>query len=780
MAQTASHSAGQVLLHRKIGIVKKRKAMPRQKWPAMIEAEYAKAIINMLARSKAGILEVVKSLPPLIASAAVGRERTDADEGRRARELVDAARTQMRQVIQPNEIDKLAEKFGQRTANYHKSELAQQVKATFGIDIHYVDRPGARISNFAAESVSHIQSIPERLHDSVAKLVTRGISEGMTHDELAGHIEKAYSVGETDARRIARDQIGKLYGALNADRQQSMGVNRFIWRTAGDERVREEHEALNGQEFSYDEGGDDEEGLPGEPIQCRCYAEPVLDDILGETEEEPTPEEQPEEQPADAPPAPTPPPDESPVEEEEPPTDLEVPEGYVSLPHFEEELGIDAKQMRAILRKLDIPKPSQGWSWSPEEAAAVKEKIIAAAGKKIKAPAVPAAPPLPAPVAPAAPVAAAPVAHPTPYGAPLQPVVHPPHVIAPPVPERPKDEPPPIPKARVRNPRTPKPIATAPAPGFTSGTSLPSVVVGKPGLPSTANIKISNVTASGRVGTGRNSIDPPVQREIRVVNNKLVAQYNFPNKEVGARNAFRVVVQSDRQMGNALASHSSGDSQVTLAQDTATRYSSAIEFLNQGGDFRKARAAASPNFNAEGVSPRDLVDRQIQALKTVTHETIHGHGPPNGYEGHGVFVEEVTTESAARRITRESLGFANHEAEPALRDGSGSGSYGRMIQHTASSIGDVLEQAGVPASEYERMVGDMAMRYKSYSVNPFRDPASTSRYSTSDESLKLMAHCVDFKGEAAKSGMNLSDEQVSSMKATLIQKLSSFQVVKKR
>jgi SPP1 gp7 family putative phage head morphogenesis protein len=52
----------------------------------------------------------------------------------------------------------------------------------------------------------------------------------------------------------------------------------------GDERVRDEHEGLDGEQFDYDDLPS--EGLPGEPIQCRCYAEPVLSAILDDTGDE--------------------------------------------------------------------------------------------------------------------------------------------------------------------------------------------------------------------------------------------------------------------------------------------------------------------------------------------------------------------------------------------------------------------------------------------------------------------------------------------------------------
>ena len=48
------------------------------------------------------------------------------------------------------------------------------------------------------------------------------------------------------------------------------------WRTVGDSRVRTAHRAREGQIFAWDKPPSD--GHPGQPINCRCYAEPIIPD----------------------------------------------------------------------------------------------------------------------------------------------------------------------------------------------------------------------------------------------------------------------------------------------------------------------------------------------------------------------------------------------------------------------------------------------------------------------------------------------------------------------
>ena len=91
-------------------------------------------------------------------------------------------------------------------------------------------------------------------------------------------IEARFDVSESRAALIARDQVGKFYGALNRARQEDLGLTHFVWRTANDERVRPEHVRLDGQRFSWSKLP--AEGYPGQPINCRCNADPDVESLL--------------------------------------------------------------------------------------------------------------------------------------------------------------------------------------------------------------------------------------------------------------------------------------------------------------------------------------------------------------------------------------------------------------------------------------------------------------------------------------------------------------------
>lgn len=209
----------------------------------------------------------------------------DAGEGPFARRLIEAARDRARKAI-ANGVESIGVKFGEQVAKYQKKQLDKQIRRALGVDLLLRDRHlQGKLENFAAENASLIKTLQEDLHNHVEKLVTRAISDGRRHEDVAEEIESRFEIGERHSRLIARDQLGKLYGQVNAARQQELGIRRFIWRTVDDERTRDEHAELErrsdpergGEPFDYDDPPNGE--LPGEPIQCRCYAEPVFADL---------------------------------------------------------------------------------------------------------------------------------------------------------------------------------------------------------------------------------------------------------------------------------------------------------------------------------------------------------------------------------------------------------------------------------------------------------------------------------------------------------------------
>lgn len=263
---------------RALGLSAKRRRMPRQLPPKLIALEYSKALIAVAVVP--AIARVQRFVTEMLYSRYVRRrDRMDADT-RDLNALFDDLSDDMFQALAPA-VERVAVQFGHRTSDYQRAQLQKQIVASVGVDPFLAEPElGAILTDFAAENVALIKSVPNTLFDAIEKRVVAGVRTGDRWETVAADMVSRFNVAESSARLIARDQVGKLYSAVNEQHQRDLGLTRYIWRTSNDDRVRPEHEEREGEEFTWDTPPED--GNPGEAINCRCYAEPIFDELLGE------------------------------------------------------------------------------------------------------------------------------------------------------------------------------------------------------------------------------------------------------------------------------------------------------------------------------------------------------------------------------------------------------------------------------------------------------------------------------------------------------------------
>jgi len=169
-----------------------------------------------------------------------------------------------------------ADKAGESSSNVNRKQVTNQMRSV-GVNV-FQDTPNAgdMLKDFTRTNVKLIKSLPDTAFTRIEDIVQRGLATGARHGTLAKDIAKEFDVTRRRAKLIARDQVSKLNSQITRQRHKANGVTKEIWRTMGDERVRPEHEAREGQEYSVETGIEGE--FPGDPINCRCYAEPVLGD----------------------------------------------------------------------------------------------------------------------------------------------------------------------------------------------------------------------------------------------------------------------------------------------------------------------------------------------------------------------------------------------------------------------------------------------------------------------------------------------------------------------
>lgn len=244
------------------------------------EIIYTKELLSISAQCKqegAEILEIMRSSGQFSDSVNVG-DVAIGDAPSWLNRITNISRSGVSSKVQSFSA-KLASKvvYGQQAAADDK--LAIKIKNITSIEIRdfltndsdFIDA----IENAISANVDLIESIPVQYHEKLKSKIFYAAQTSKDLDWLEAEIKKLGEITDRRARRIARDQMSTVNAKINETRQRSLGIEKYIWVTCNDERVRGSHFARHKSRFSWDNPPRD--GHPGEPIECRCGAHPYIE-----------------------------------------------------------------------------------------------------------------------------------------------------------------------------------------------------------------------------------------------------------------------------------------------------------------------------------------------------------------------------------------------------------------------------------------------------------------------------------------------------------------------
>lgn len=262
------------------------KRPPAVLFPDAAERAYVRAIMKI---DNAMVSEVKKTLlpalPRILKLAEAQRPTFDsfrADEYDYTIEvsnLMSLIRSNYNSLFSDADIAALVLAIGKAVEAQNGKELGKVFRSVLGVDL-FKSEPwlASEMQAFVSQNVGLIKTLPERFFPAIEQKVYSAARQGISYQVLQKDLKKEYDTTNYQAERIARDQVGKFNGQLTRLRQQQAGINRYIWRTARDDRVRKQHQDREAKPFSWDDPPSG--GHPGEAIQCRCFAEAILDDLL--------------------------------------------------------------------------------------------------------------------------------------------------------------------------------------------------------------------------------------------------------------------------------------------------------------------------------------------------------------------------------------------------------------------------------------------------------------------------------------------------------------------
>ncbi len=196
----------------------------------------------------------------------------------RLEDLNKAMRIEMTQTLSDKKLKEIASKRGLAVNQKNVEALRRQVKSVASVDIFTGQDKWLKpvMKSFVAENVGLIQNVGVQTLKRVQTTVSMGVQRGWTLKQITKELQKTAKFSQARAKLIARDQVATLNSQLTKVRHKEVGINKYIWSTSLDERVRDSHLEKEGEVFSWNSPPADT-GHPGEDINCRCVAIPVIE-----------------------------------------------------------------------------------------------------------------------------------------------------------------------------------------------------------------------------------------------------------------------------------------------------------------------------------------------------------------------------------------------------------------------------------------------------------------------------------------------------------------------
>lgn len=243
----------------------------RPRYPRALEGQYQRLLLSRVRAVAALTLREIRAVLDVVATDSLaGEARFDNIAAAVAVERILRVVAQSVALSMPAPVEAVTF-LGTQLDLFAQRQVSKSVESVIAISV--ADH-AALIEAWAADNVAFITSLDTRYFADIAEVVSTGYAEGLSTRSILGEIQARTGASESRARLIARDQIGNLNAKATQQRQADLGIERYIWRTSGDQRVRPEHEERDGVEFRWSDPPSD--GHPGEPIQCRCTAIAVL------------------------------------------------------------------------------------------------------------------------------------------------------------------------------------------------------------------------------------------------------------------------------------------------------------------------------------------------------------------------------------------------------------------------------------------------------------------------------------------------------------------------
>jgi SPP1 gp7 family putative phage head morphogenesis protein len=166
--------------------------------------------------------------------------------------------------------------------------IALSIKSVVGVDIETLLKGTREINEHITASIlKSVQEVLKFRNDQFERYKMSVLREALNGKGYEGILTAILTqkkpIGNLQ-KIIARNEIKAFFSTLTQKRFEQLGIEKAIWQTSGDERVRTSHRRLDGKEYDINTGIKDDEGnwiKPGSEMNCRCISIPVIPEDWG-------------------------------------------------------------------------------------------------------------------------------------------------------------------------------------------------------------------------------------------------------------------------------------------------------------------------------------------------------------------------------------------------------------------------------------------------------------------------------------------------------------------
>lgn len=136
------------------------------------------------------------------------------------------------------------------------------------------DRPS--VAQALSEIMERQRSVPNTLASRIETIVSDGLARGLDRDAIGQLVRAAApEIAKNSAELIGQTAATASFEAGQVESFKDAGVETHRWLTQRDDRVRDEHAALDGEEVRVGQAFSNGVEYPSEP-RCRCTLLPII------------------------------------------------------------------------------------------------------------------------------------------------------------------------------------------------------------------------------------------------------------------------------------------------------------------------------------------------------------------------------------------------------------------------------------------------------------------------------------------------------------------------